>query len=164
MLADSPCLGFCVLVACRQLYKSDCWLVSLLIRHFCSFHGGKQGSCPDRGQRMGGFPFICPSVHLSIYPSPLWAIWLASCLAGCLGLRPGWLGLRPGWMAQRGEGRTDESTYRKSPHSTGLCPLSGPLPKKASLYEERRRAKAKPKLIPYYEKRMIGTFLRKTAA
>ena len=41
--------------------------------------------------------------------------------------RPGWLGLRSGWMAQRGE-QTDVNTYRKSSHSTGLCPLSGPLP------------------------------------
>ena len=50
MLADSPCLGFCVLVAFRQLYKSHGWFVSSLIRQLCSFHGGKQGSGPDRGQ------------------------------------------------------------------------------------------------------------------
>merc|ERR1712212_102119 len=53
---------------------------------------------------------------------------------GWLGLRPGWLGLRTGWMAQRGDRRTDVRTYGrtdgKSPHSTGLCPLSVPLPKK----------------------------------
>ena len=50
---------------------------------------------------------------------------------GWLGLRPGWLGLRPGWVAQRGQwtdGWMDERTDRKSPHSTGLCPLSRPLP------------------------------------
>ena len=47
---------------------------------------------------------------------------------GWLGLRPGWLGLRPGWLAQRGE-QTNGRTNRKSPHSTGLRPLSGPLPK-----------------------------------
>ena len=29
------------------------------------------------------------------------------------------------------EGGTDGQMYRKSPHSTGLCPLSGLLPKKA---------------------------------
>merc|ERR1712212_1085508 len=51
-------------------------------------------------------------------------------------------GLRPGWMAQGGgvqtngrtngrtNERTNERTYGKSPHSTGLCPPSGPLPKK----------------------------------
>ena len=44
-----------------------------------------------------------------------------------LGLRPSWLGLRPGWIAQREEW-TDRRMNGKSPHSTGLCPLSGPLP------------------------------------
>ena len=44
-----------------------------------------------------------------------------------MGLRPGWMGLRPDWLAQRGG--TDKRTDGKSPHSTVLCPLSGPLPK-----------------------------------
>ena len=41
-----------------------------------------------------------------------------------------WLGLRPGWMAHRGGmyGQTDLRTDGKSPHSTELYPLSGPLP------------------------------------
>merc|ERR1712015_325181 len=52
----------------------------------------------------------------------------ASGLASWLGLRPDWLGLRPGWMSQGG-GRTYGQTDGKSPHSTGLRPLSGPLPK-----------------------------------
>ena len=85
MLADSPSLGFCVLVVCRQLYKSHCWLISLLIRQFCSSHGGKQGSGPDRGQspvEWGDFPFVCPSVFPSTHP-PLWTIQP--------GLKPGWL-------------------------------------------------------------------------
>ena len=89
---------------------------SLALLYFLlGFHGGRQGSGPDRGQspvEWGDFPSVCPSVR-----SPLWAI------------QPGWLGLRPGWMAQRGgDRRTDGRTDGKSPHSTGLCPLSGPLP------------------------------------
>ena len=53
-------------------------------------------------------------------------------LAVALGLRPGWLSFRPGWMALRGgmDGLTNRRTDGKSPHSTGLCPLSGTLPKK----------------------------------
>ena len=50
---------------------------------------------------------------------------------GWLGLWPGWLGLGPGWRAQRGgTGWMDVRTDGKSLHSTGLCPLSGSLPKK----------------------------------
>ena len=74
--------------------------------------------------------------------------------AGWRGLRAGWRGLRAGWRglrasqqglrasrqglrasrqglrtSQRGDGQTDGRTFGISPHSTGLCPLSGPLPK-----------------------------------
>ena len=92
---------------------------SLAVLYFLlSFHGGRQGSGPNRGQspvEWGDFP----SIHLFI--SPLWNIqlglrpsqpglkpeaWLAGWLglrSGWLGLRPGWLGLRPGWMFHRGE-------------------------------------------------------------
>ena len=55
---------------------------------------------------------------------------------GWLGLKPDWLGLksdwlalRPGWMAQRGEQQKKGQRDRTSPHATGVCPLSGPLPK-----------------------------------
>ena len=108
---------------------------SLALLYFLlSFHGGRQGSGPNRGQspvEWGDFPFIRPSVH-----SPLWAV-QPGMRPSQRGLKPeawlaGWLGLRPGWMAQRGGQtniRTDEQTNGKSPHSTGLCPLSGPLPK-----------------------------------
>ena len=51
-------------------------------------------------------------------------------------LWPNWLGLRPGSMAQRGggmDGQMDVQTDGKSPHSTELRPLSGPLPKKSIL-------------------------------
>ena len=116
------------------------------------------GSGPDRGQspvEWGDFPFVRTYVCTSVRP-PLWAIrpglrpsqpGLRPSQPGLrpsqTGLRPsqpasqvsgfrdGWLGLRPGWMAQRGErtdGLTNERTNGKSPHSTGLCPLSGPLP------------------------------------
>ena len=40
------------------------------------------------------------------------------------GPRPFWQALNPQWMG----GRTDVRTYGISPHSTGLRPLSGPLP------------------------------------
>ena len=59
------------------------------------------------------------------------------------GLRPGWLSGPHAWLAGpmawlagpqawlngKEGGWTDERAYRKSPHSTGLNPLSGPLPK-----------------------------------
>ena len=68
---------------------------SLALLYFLlGFHGGRQGSSPDRGQspvEWGDFPSVRPFVR-----SHDW-----------LGLRPGWLGLRPGWMAQRG-GQTDK--------------------------------------------------------
>ena len=68
---------------------------SLALLYFLlGFHGGRQGSGPNRGQspvEWGDFLFV----H-SFRP-------------GWLGLRPGWLGLRPGWQAQRGEW-TDERT------------------------------------------------------
>ena len=59
--------------------------------------------------------------------------WLAL-RPGWLALRPDWLGLRPSWHSlgpSRGgwtDKRTNERTDGKSPHSTGLRPLSGPLP------------------------------------
>ena len=66
------------------------------------------GSGPDRGRspvEWGDFLFVHPFVR----PSP-----------------PAWLALRPDWLALGpSRGRTDG----KSPHSKGLCPLSGPLPK-----------------------------------
>ena len=53
-----------------------------------------------------------------------------------LALRPGWMGLRPAWLAlgpSRGDGPMYVWMYvqtdGKSPHSSGLCPLSGLLPK-----------------------------------
>ena len=58
-----------------------------------------------------------------------------------LALRLDWLGLRPAWLAlgpSRGgmDVRMNERTYGKSPHSTGLRPLSGPLPRKVEKEEE----------------------------
>ena len=108
--------------------------------------GLKRGSGPDRGQipvAWGDFPFVRPPVH----PDPLRPGWLA--------LKPAWQSLRPAWLAlgpSGGEwtdgqtdgrtdgrmdgrmdgqmdGRTDGWTDGKSFHSTGLCPLLGPLPR-----------------------------------
>ena len=83
---------------------------------FFSSHKGNK-SC-----RMGRFT-VRPYVRLYVRPfPPLWA------------LQPG---LRPsqawGGTYGRTDERTDKQTYGKSPHSTGLRPLSGPLPKKLSL-------------------------------
>ena len=58
------------------------------------------------------------------------------------GLAEGWLegpeGQPAGSEGQPEGGRTDVRmdgrTYGISPHSTGLCPLSGPLPKKLFFY------------------------------
>ena len=105
---------------------------SLALPYFLlSFHGGRQGSGPDRGQspvEWGDFPFVRSSVRMFVCP-PLWAIQpgLRPSQPGlrpsqpdlrpsqpasqASGFRPGWLGLRPGWIAQGGNGRTDERTY-----------------------------------------------------
>ena len=73
---------------------------SLALLYFLlSFHGGRQGSGPDRGRspvEWGDFPSVRSSVCSSVRPS----------VNQASGFRHGWLGLRPGWMAQRGE-RTD---------------------------------------------------------
>ena len=72
---------------------------SLVLLYFLlGFHGGRQGSSPDRGQS---------PVEMGDFLKP--EAWLA----GWLGLRFGWQGLRPGWMAQRG-GRTDGRTYGRT--------------------------------------------------
>ena len=49
-------------------------------------------------------------------------------------LRPAWLALRPAWLAlgpsrEGTDGLIDGWTDGKSPHSTALCPLTGPLPR-----------------------------------
>ena len=52
-------------------------------------------------------------------------------VSGSLALLSGLAGWASGLAARGGmNGRTNERTDGKSPHSTGLCPLSGPLPKK----------------------------------
>ena len=113
-----------------------------LARHKKSF----LGSGPNRGQNpveWGDFLSVCLYICPPSGPSSqAWSLRLGW-LAGWLGLRPGWLGVRPGWpelrpgcMAQR-KGRTYIQTYMqtdgKSPHSTGFCPLLGPLPNKRGL-------------------------------
>ena len=118
---------------------------SLALLYFLlGFHGGRQGSGPDRGRspvEWGDFPsvrpFVRPFVHPSVH-SPLLAIQPGlrpsqpdlrpsqpslkpeTWLAGWLGLRPGWLGLRPGWLGLRPGwmaqrgGRTDERMYERT--------------------------------------------------
>ena len=103
---------------------------SLALLYFLlGFHGGRQGSSPDRGQspvEWGDFPFVPPSVHLSVPPSgPSSQAWLAGPQA--------WLAGPQAWL-DGPEGGTyvcrDKQTNGESPHSTGLRPLSEPLPKK----------------------------------
>ena len=99
---------------------------SLALLYFLlDFHGGRQGSGPDRGRspvEWGDFPSVHTYVRLFV-PPPLagWASGLA-----------GW----PRGGNGRTDGQMDERTNGKSPHSTGLCPLSGPLPKKIILTHE----------------------------
>ena len=91
---------------------------SLTLLYFLlGFHGGRQGSGPDRGQspvEWGDFPFVRPSVCPSVRPSPpsraqepaRQALDPASQASeparqASEPLRPGWLALRPGWLALR---------------------------------------------------------------
>ena len=64
---------------------------SLALLYFLlGFHGGRQGSGPDRGQspvESGDFLSVCTYVCPFVYPSPLWAIHP--------GLRPSQPDLRP---------------------------------------------------------------------
>ena len=69
------------------------------------------GSGPDRGRspvEWGDFPSVRPFIRPFVHP-PLWAS-------------------QPGLRGGRTNGRTNERTNGKSPHSTGIRPLSGPLP------------------------------------
>ena len=94
---------------------------SLALLYFLlGFHGGRQGSGPDRGQspvEWGDFP----SVRLS---PPLRLGWLAGPQAWLDGPEGG----TDGRTDKQTNGRTDERMDRKSPYSTGLRPLLGPLP------------------------------------
>ena len=110
-----------------------------LLFFLLGFHGGRQGSGPDRGQSPVECGIFCPFrtfVRTFVRPSirsPLWAIhpglagW-ASDLAGWAFGLAGWASGLAGWP-RGGDGRTNVRTDGKSPHSTGLRPLSGPLPK-----------------------------------
>ena len=124
---------------------------SLALLYFLlGFHGGRQGSGPDRGQspvEWGDFlsihPSICSQTWLAgpeawLAGPEAWAAgpeawqakpeaWLAGHEAWLVGPEAWLAGL---WVTQ-GEcryGRTD----RKSPHCIGIFPLLGPLPKKGS--------------------------------
>ena len=58
--------------------------------------------------------------------------------------KPGGRPLEQAGRPQGGDGRTDERTDGISPHSTGLRPLPGPLPKKLLLYDALKKL-----AIPY---------------
>ena len=100
------------------------------------------GSGPNRGRSPVEWRDFL-SVRLSVHSSPM-----KGPRASQAGLRPSQSGLRTsqaGLRASRGGrvyGRTDEQTDGrtdgKSPHSTGLRPLSGPLPKR----EKERKKKS----------------------
>ena len=100
---------------------------SLALLYFLlGFHGGRQGSGPDRGRspvEWGDFPYVRPFIRLSVRP-PLWAIQP--------GLRPSQPGLRPsqsclkpeawlaGWLGLR-SGRTN--VWKISPFYRTLSPI-----------------------------------------
>ena len=106
---------------------------SLALLYFLlGFHGGRQGSSPDRGRspvEWGDFPSVrlfpplghpawpeAQPARSEAQPAKLQDSGLAVWASG----HAGWPG--------GGNGQTDRQTNRKSLHSTGLCPLLGPLP------------------------------------
>ena len=122
---------------------------SLALLYFLlGFHGGKQGSGPDRGRspvEWGDFPFVRPFPCLG-YPArpegqparpeaqPARPEAQPASQPQASGLA-GWASGLAGWPRGgngRTDGRTNGRTNGKSPHSTGLRPLSGPLPKKGT--------------------------------
>ena len=133
---------------------------SLALLYFLlGFHGGRQGSGPDRGQspvEWGDFPSVRSSVRPFVRPSPpLWAI-QPGLRPSQPGLRPsqpslkpetwlaGWLGLRPGWMARRGgDGQTNERTNGRTenlPILQDFVPYRGRCP--ASPHENQGESRA----------------------
>ena len=108
---------------------------SLALLYFLhGLHGGGHDSGPDRGPspvEWGDFPFVYLFVCLFVRPF----------VRSPSGLRlQAWLAGPQAWLVGSPRGgtyvhtygqtnvRTDERTNGKSPHSTGLRPLSGPLP------------------------------------
>ena len=90
---------------------------SLALLYFLlGFHGGRQGSGPDRSQspvEWGDFPsvrtFVCPSPplgHPAIHPSVRPAINQRGLIAGQSGLKNNWRGLR---VIHRTEGKLEGS-------------------------------------------------------
>ena len=66
----------------------------------------------------------------------------APVLVGWISDLAGWASGLAGWASGRGgrmDGRTDGQMYGKSLHSTGLCPLLGPLAKKGKEEKEKER-------------------------
>ena len=99
---------------------------SLALLYFLlSFHGGRQGSGPDRGQspvEWGDFPsvrsFVCLFVRPSVRPFPPWAIqaWLAGPQAWLAWPQAGLAGLEGGdrWMNGHTSGHTNRWTENSS--------------------------------------------------
>ena len=98
------------------------------IKNKC-FWGTILNLCPDRGQSLVEWGNFRPFVHPS--KSSIWVI-KPGLRPSKPGLRLSQTGLRPSQPSLRMDRQMNERiakwTDRISPHSTGLCPLLGPLP------------------------------------
>ena len=82
-----------------------------LLNFLFGFHGGRQGSSPDRGRSPVEWGYF-PSVHTSVGPSihsPLWVI-QPGLRPSQPGLSPSQPGLRPSQLSLKPEGGTDGHT------------------------------------------------------
>ena len=64
-----------------------------LLYFLLSFHGGRQGSGPNRGQspvEWGDFPYVCAFVCLPVHPPTLGLVGWASDLVGWASGLAGW--------------------------------------------------------------------------
>ena len=78
---------------------------------------------------------IRQKTEAGIYSPEAWLAGLAAGLAAWASGLAGWASGLAGWPRGADE-RMYERTDGKSPHSTGLRPLSGPLPKKGGAIKE----------------------------
>ena len=110
---------------------------SLALLYFLlGFHGGRQGSGPDRGRspvEWGDFPFVRTYVRTSVRP-PLWPSGLA-----------GWASGLAGWP-RGGDGRTNVRTNGRkiSPFYRTSSPI-GAAAQKEEEKKNKKKKKAKKK-------------------